>query len=249
MGKMPMSKTIVITGAGTGLGRAFARRLARDGHQLVLLGRRLEKVEAAAREVGGGAWAHACDVTDADSVDAAFAEIGRRGPRIDILINNAGVYVPHFLCEVTKEQVASMIDTNLAGPVLCSRAALPLMGKGSHIINVGSKTAVLPAAMLGLYQASKAGLERYTRTLKEELADEGIRVTLFRAGPMMGEDMEWNLSPELAQRFAEERRRLGIDRGENAVSSFASVAELLPWLIDLPGDVTVPELVVDSRHP
>jgi NAD(P)-dependent dehydrogenase (short-subunit alcohol dehydrogenase family) len=243
-----MGKTITITGAGTGLGRAMARRLAKDGHRVILLGRRLDKVQAAASEIGDDAEALACDVTDPASVDAAFARIAERHGRVDVLINNAGVYVPHVIREVTGEQVAMMLDTNLAGPVLCSRAVLPLMGRGSHIINIGSRTAAARAAMLSLYQSSKAGLERFTKSLIDEVRDDGIRVTLVRAAGMMGEGMEWNIAPDLAKRFAEERRRMGIDRGESAVSQFDSVAELLPWRIGLPADVEVTELFLEARH-
>lgn len=243
-----MGKTIVITGAGTGLGRAMARRLAHDGHRVILLGRRLDKVRAVASEIGDSAEGLACDVTDPASVDAAFARIGERHGRVDVLINNAGVYVPHVIREVTGEQVAMMLDTNLAGPVLCSRAVLPLMGKGSHIINIGSRTAATRAAMLSLYQSSKAGLERFTKSLIDEVRDDGIRVTLVRAAGMMGEGMEWNIDPALGKRFAEARHRMGIDRGENAVSQFDSVAELLPWLIGLPADVEVTELFLEARH-
>jgi NAD(P)-dependent dehydrogenase (short-subunit alcohol dehydrogenase family) len=243
-----MGKTITITGAGTGLGRAMACRLAKDGHRVILLGRRLDKVQAAASEIGDDAEALACDVTDPASVDAAFARIAERHGRVDVLINNAGVYVPHVIREVTGEQVAMMLDTNLAGPVLCSRAVLPLMGRGSHIINIGSRTATARAAMLSLYQSSKAGLERFTKSLIDEVRDDGIRVTLVRAAGMMGEGMEWNIAPDLAKRFAEERRRMGIDRGESAVSQFDSVAELLPWLIGLPADVEVTELFLEARH-
>jgi NAD(P)-dependent dehydrogenase (short-subunit alcohol dehydrogenase family) len=243
-----MGKTIVITGAGSGLGRAMARRLARDGHRIALLGRRLEKVEAVAHELGEEAFALACDVTAPASVESAFAAIADRMQSLDVLINNAGVYVPHFVREVTNEQVAGMIDTNLAGPVLCSREAIPLMAKGSHIINIGSRTAAIRSAMLSLYQSSKAGLERFTISLRDEVRDDGIRVTLVRAAGMMGDDTEWNLDPELGKRFAAERHRLGIDRGDNAVSQFDSVAELLPWLIGLPPDVEVTELILEARH-
>jgi NAD(P)-dependent dehydrogenase (short-subunit alcohol dehydrogenase family) len=243
-----MTRTIVITGAGSGLGLAIARRLGREGHAIVLLGRRLGKVEEAAAAIGNGAFALACDVADPGSVGAAFAAIGERAGRIDVLINNAGVYEPHFIAELTDAQVAAMLDTNLAGPVLCTRAALPLMGSGGHVVNIGSKTAACRAAMLALYQTSKAGLERFTKSLRDEVAERGIRVTLVRAAGMMGEGMEWNVPSELARRFAEERHRLGIDRGENAVSQFASVAELFPWLVTLPDDVDVSELILEARH-
>jgi NAD(P)-dependent dehydrogenase (short-subunit alcohol dehydrogenase family) len=244
-----MSRTIVITGAGAGLGRAMARRLAHDGHRLVLLGRTPAKVEAVAAEIGNGAWAVACDVADAERVHAAFAAIAAREGRIDVLINNAAVYEPLMIEDATKEQIAATLDTNLSGTIHCCRAALPLLGKGSHVINISSRVVAAPAVMLGLYQTSKAGLERFTRTLREEVAERGIRVTMLRAAGMMEEGMSWTISPDTARRFREERRKRGIDRQISGVSQFASVAELLPWLIGLPADVDVTELMLEARQP
>jgi NAD(P)-dependent dehydrogenase (short-subunit alcohol dehydrogenase family) len=243
-----MTRTIVITGAGSGLGRAMARRLAQDGHRLVLLGRTLAKVESVAQEIGNGAWALSCDIADAASVKAAFAEIAGREARIDVLINNAAVFEPLMLEDATEEQIAATLDTNVAGTIRCCQAALPRMASGSHVINIGSRVVAAPAVMLGLYQTSKAALERFTRTFREEVADRGIRVTLLRAAAMVGEDPGgWTITPEVARRFQEERRKRGIDRGANPVSQFASVAELLPWLIDLPADVEVTELMLEAR--
>lgn len=242
-----MSKTIVITGAGTGLGRAMARRLAQDGHRLVLLGRTLSKIEAVAQEIGHGAWAQVCDVADAESVEIAFAAIAAREPRIDVMINNAAVYEPLMIEDATEAQIAAALDTNLAGTIRCSQAAVALMEKGGHVINISTRTVVAPAVMLALYQTSKAGLERFTRTLREEMAERGIRVTMIRAAGMMEEGMNWTISPETARRFQEERAKRGIGNNEGAVSQFASVADLLPWLIGLPGDVAVTELMLEAR--
>lgn len=243
-----MSKTIVITGAGTGLGRAMARRLAQDGHRLVLLGRTLSKIEAVAQEIGHGAWAQVCDVADAESVEIAFAAIAAREPRIDVMINNAAVYEPLMIEDATEAQIAAALDTNLAGTIRCSQAAVALMEKGGHVINISTRTVVAPAVMLALYQTSKAGLERFTRTLREEMAERGIRVTMIRAAGMMEEGMNWTISPETARRFQEERAKRSIGNNEGAVSQFASVADLLPWLIGLPGDVAVTELMLEARR-
>ena len=243
-----MSKLIVITGAGTGLGRAMARRLAADDHRLVLLGRRLAKVEEAAQELGAGSFALACDVADPDSVDAAFAQIAEREPQIDVLINNAGVFQPFLIEEATNDQIRTALDTNLAGPIYCARAAIPLLAKGSHVINIGSETVVEPIAMMSLYQSSKAGLERFTQTLKQELAPRGIRVTMLRASKMMGPEINAMFDPEVARRFAEENLKLGVDNRKAAISQFDSVAELIPWLIALPADVHIPQLMVEARH-
>jgi NAD(P)-dependent dehydrogenase (short-subunit alcohol dehydrogenase family) len=243
-----MSKTIVITGAGSGLGRAMARRLARDGHRLVLLGRTVAKVEAVAEELGNGAWALGCDVADAASVEAAFSAIGQREAQIDVLINNAAVYEPLEIEDASEAQIAATLETNIGGAIRCCQASLPLMVKGSHIINISSRTVVAPAVMLALYQTSKAALERFTQSLREEVAERGIRVTLLRAAAMMEEGMGWTITPETARRFRELREKRGIDQGNNPVSQFASVAELLPWLIGLPADVDVTELMLEARH-
>ena len=192
-------------------------------------------------------WAQACDVADAESVEIAFAAIAAREARIDVMINNAAVYEPLMIEDATEAQIAATLDTNLAGTIRCSQAAVALMEKGGHLINISTRTVVAPAVMLALYQTSKAGLERFTKTLREEVAERGIRVTLLRAAGMMDEDTRWDIPPETARRFQEERAKRGIGRNEAGISQFASVAELLPWLIGLPGDVDVSELMLEAR--
>lgn len=243
-----MGRNVVITGGGAGLGLAIARRLARDGHRLFLLGRNAARVEQAAQELGGGALGLACNVADPDAVDAAFAAIGEACGRIDVLINNAGVFAPFFLAEATNGQIADALGTNLAGPMYCSRAALKRMERGGQILCIGSETVHVTAAMLGAYQASKAGLERFCRTLDQEVAPAGIRVTLVRAGKMYGPDMSFSIEPDVARRFAEESLKLGIDNRKSALSRFESVAELFPALLALPEDLAVPEIMLAGRH-
>lgn len=247
-----MGKSIAITGGGAGLGLAMAQRLATDRHALFLLGRTPAKLEAAAARIaasGGTANAIACDVGDPASVDAAFARLAELSPRLDVLINNAGVFAPFFLSEATNEQIALTLNTNLAGPMYCSRAALKLMEPGGQILCIGSETVVVTAAMLGAYQASKAGLERFCKTLDQEVGPQGIRVTLIRCGKMYGPDMSAMMEPDVAQRFTEESLKLGIDNRRNPISLFASVAQLIPGLLELPQDVAVPEIMLAGRHP
>ena len=132
-----MGRTIVITGAGDGLGRALARRFARDGETVILLGRTLAKVEAVAAELGAPHFALACDIADPDQVRKAFATIAGRFAHIDALINNAGVFMPFTLAEATDHQVRDLIDINIAGTVLCSslldKIALLLQAAHSEI--------------------------------------------------------------------------------------------------------------------
>jgi NAD(P)-dependent dehydrogenase (short-subunit alcohol dehydrogenase family) len=244
-----MGKTFVITGGGTGLGRAMARTLAGEGFACILLGRRLDKLEAVAGEVGHGACALACDVADPDSVDAAFAEIGRRHQTIDGLINNAAVFKPFLVKDATNNRIDSIIDTNLKGAIHCARAAIPLLERGGTIINIGSETVAGRVPMFSLYQGSKAGLERFNLALRQELDEHGIRVVLYRVCRMADADSTWDVDPEILATFREKSAKAGVNQAEKPIASFASAAAQLKWLINLPPDVQVPEMHIEARAP
>jgi meso-butanediol dehydrogenase / (S,S)-butanediol dehydrogenase / diacetyl reductase len=246
-----LGKVIVITGAGAGLGRALARRFAREGETVVLLGRTLAKVEALAEELGEPAFAVGCDVASPDSVRAAFAAIAERHPKIDVLINNAAIYEPFTLAEARDDQILGIINTNLAGPAFCCRSAIPMMERGGCIINVGSESVDLPFAMLGLYQSSKAGLNRLTEALSSELDEAGIRVTMLRAGSMIDfENPETpNWDPDAAKRFHQGSAKAGLDLRTRPISNVNSVTNVFRAVIDLPPDVRITQLFVEARKP
>ena len=180
-----MGKTIVITGAGDGLGRALARRFAKDKETVILLGRTMSKVQAVADEIGAPHFALECDVANPDSVRAAFKAIAEKYPKIDVLINNAAVYEPFTLAEVTDAQITTQININLAGPIYCAREALPLLRGGGHIINVTSESTPLKMPMLWMYAGTKTALEYISDSWVRELEAEGVRVTVVQAGMMM----------------------------------------------------------------
>jgi meso-butanediol dehydrogenase / (S,S)-butanediol dehydrogenase / diacetyl reductase len=244
-----LAKTIVITGAGIGLGRALARRFAADGDNVVLLGRTFSKVDAAAKEIGSQAMAVACDVASPGSVKKAFAEIAQRYPRIDVLINNAAVFEPFLVAEASDEQIMNTIATNLGGPILCTRSAIPLMGRGSHIINVSSESVELPFPHLSLYQCSKAGLERFTQSLYRELEPSGIRVTVVRAGQMMEEGKVWNVDPAAQMRFGKAAFEAGLNLRERPITQFTSVTGVFRTLIDMPEDLHSVVVTLHARKP
>lgn len=244
-----MGRVFVITGGGTGLGRAFARTLGADGDTVILLGRRLDKVQAVADEVGNDSFALACDVSDPAAVDAAFAEIARRHAHIDGLVNNAAFFRPFLIKDAPNDLVDAIIDINLKGVIFCSRAAQPLLGPGGIVVNVGSETVASRVAMFSLYQASKMGLERFTQAQQQELAPLGIRVTLFRTCKMFDEDYSWDVDPETSKLFFEENAKRGINQREQPIASFASAGAQLRWLVNLPADVAVTEVMLEARFP
>ncbi|MGB8365258.1 MAG: SDR family oxidoreductase [Rhizomicrobium sp.] len=242
-----MSKVIVITGSGVGLGRALARRFAAEGETVVLLGRTGAKVEAVAAEIGERALAVTCDVGSPGAVRAAFATIAKHHPKIDVLINNAAMFEPFLVAEASDEQIEKTIATNLTGPILCARSAIPMMGHGGHIINVSSESVELPFPHLILYQCTKAGLERFSQGLQRELEASGIRVTAVRAGQMMEAGKTWDIDPAAAKRFAQAAMEAGLNLAQRPISQFSSVTNVFRAVIDLPSDLHVGFVSLQAR--
>jgi NAD(P)-dependent dehydrogenase (short-subunit alcohol dehydrogenase family) len=166
-------KIALVTGAGSGIGRAVALALAKAGYTVVLAGRRLPQLEQVAREAGSGATGMTADVTDPASVDALFARIHKDFGRLDLLFNNAGVSAPPApLEDLPFDQWRSVVDTNLTGAFLCTQAAFRLMKtqqpRGGRIINNGSVSATAPRPRLVAYTASKHAVSGLTKATSLE---------------------------------------------------------------------------------
>jgi len=164
-----VNRIALVTGAGSGIGRAAAIALAGAGFTVVLAGRRREPLEAAAAEAGNEAVALTCDVRDPASVAALFAEIDARFGRLDLLFNNAGMSSPPVpLEELTLEQWTSVVETNLTGAFLCTQEAFRIMKRqsphGGRIINNGSLSASVPRPRSAPYTAAKHAITGLTRS-------------------------------------------------------------------------------------
>jgi len=168
-----MSKIAVVTGAGSGIGKAVATALLQAGWSTAFVGRRKDKLDAAIAEAGAKsaeALAIACDVSQPDQVDAAFAQIVQHFGRIDLLFNNAGMGTkPMLIDEIPVELWQEVVDVNLTGSFLCARAAFSAMRKqqpqGGRIINNGSISAYAPRPGSVPYTATKHAITGLTKTL------------------------------------------------------------------------------------
>ncbi len=165
-----MARIALITGAGTGVGRAVAGALAGDGFTVVLAGRRTELLHEVLSSIGDGHLAVPTDVTDPESVDALFSAIDDRFGRIDLLFNNAGIGAPAVpLEELSFEQWRAVVDTNLTGTFLCSQRAIALMKRqsppGGRIINNGSISAHTPRPNSAPYTATKHAVTGLTKAI------------------------------------------------------------------------------------
>ena len=165
---MSDAKVALVTGAGSGIGKAVARALMKDGYSVVLAGRRREPLDAVARE-GGNGYVVPADVTDAVSVAALFSAVEQRFGRLDLLFNNAGVNAPAIpIEELPIAKWHEVIAANVTGVFLCTRAAFALMKsqspRGGRIINNGSIGAHAPRPHTAPYTASKHAVLGLTKS-------------------------------------------------------------------------------------
>lgn len=168
-------KVALVTGASSGIGRATALRLAREGYKVYGTSRRGSELDGKPFEI------LALDVNSDASVEAAVAEILRKEGRIDVLVNNAGFgLAPAGAEESSIEQSRAIFDTNFFGLVRTTRAVLPHMRrqKSGRIINIGSVLGLLPFPYGALYSATKHAVEGYSESLDHELRTRGIRVSV-----------------------------------------------------------------------
>ncbi len=168
-----MSKVALVTGAGSGIGRAVALALAREGYAVVLTGRRADALEATAKLASPDAPAMDCvaaDIADPAAVDAVFAAIQAKHGRLDLLFNNAGTGAPPIPLEDLKFEIwKSVVDTNLTGAFLCAQGAIRMMKaqepKGGRIINNGSISAHTPRPNSAPYTATKHAMTGLTKSI------------------------------------------------------------------------------------
>ncbi len=179
--------TAMVTGASSGIGEVYARRLAAGGHDLLLTARRAERLEALARELeaehGVAVEVFPADLADADSLRRLEERVAG-GPALALLINNAGFGVPGLVADVDPDRQEAMIDVHLVATVRLCRAALPAMVRagGGAVINVSSVAAFLPTPRGAVYSATKAFLNLFTEALDAELAGTGVRVQALCPG-------------------------------------------------------------------
>ncbi len=199
----------IVTGGGTGIGAAVARRLAQMGAITVLCGRRrapLESTAAAIAESGGRMEIRECDVMDLESVESVAAHVDRNFGRTDILINNAGVgSFAGPLHQMPPESWEQVMNTNLRGVYYCIRAFAPNMirARNGHIVNISSLAGRNALPNGAAYAASKWGLNGLSYSVAEELRSHNIRVSVVCPGsvhtdlsPHEGKDPKKMLQPE-----------------------------------------------------
>jgi NAD(P)-dependent dehydrogenase (short-subunit alcohol dehydrogenase family) len=179
-----MSKVILVTGAGRGLGTDIARAALAAGHQVVATGRRPEEVEKTLGGPQDNLLVTKLDVTSIEDAEtAAQAAVDRFG-RIDVLVNNAGNFFAGYFEEITPAQMRQQIETNLFGPMNVTRAILPIMRKqrAGHVITLSSSAGIIGQEFCVAYAASKFGVEGWMESLRFDVEPYNIHTTVVEPG-------------------------------------------------------------------
>jgi NAD(P)-dependent dehydrogenase (short-subunit alcohol dehydrogenase family) len=183
MGKLD-GKVAVVTGGGSGIGKAITKAFADEGATVVIAARNLERLESAAKEIGGAVSAVRCDVTDESQIEALFERVDADHGPVDILVNNSGLAAPGPSHELDLERWNGVIAVNLTGAFLCSKHALKRMipRKKGRILNIGSISGQKSRPHSAAYTTSKFGLDGLTRSMALDGREHGIAVSVLHPG-------------------------------------------------------------------
>jgi len=239
-------KSVIVTGASSGIGAATALELARLGHRVAIGARRTDRLaEVAARieAAGGRAFAHPLDVSQADSIDAFYAASEAAFGPVDVLINNAGMSILNRLQDAKPEDLRAELDVNLLGPMLLCRRAIPSMleRRRGDLLFVSSENAVRPRTYQAGYTAAKAGLEGLARVLSMELDGTGVRSIVIRVGPT-GSEFGTRMDHALLKEALASWRYWGVQRHLHWMPS-ESVARTVARVVETPVEESYPTVV------
>lgn len=218
-------RNIIITGGDDGLGKAIAKLLS-EKNNIITISKTKENAMRISKEILS-AGCYACDITKPDEVDKTIKTIIENQGDIDILINNAGVWLAGDLTENSYEQISNCIDVNTKGPIYMTKAILPNMyeqGKGL-IINVCSQASFDSDDFSTVYNASKWAMRGFNRSIQKDVSKKGIKVTGFYPG-----FMQTNIF-----------KKAGNDYDTSTGLEVEKVARVIEFIIDCDEDVIIPE--------
>ena len=231
-------KVCIITGGGSGIGRASAILMAEEGAAVIAVGRTASKVEAVRDEIaasGGTAEAYGIDVGDEERVSGMVNEVLAKYGRVDVLVNNAGHSSPRrMLLTTTADDLRSVYESNLVGSVFCAQAVTPSMkeaGEGT-IINVSSMAGVSASPLAGMsYSAAKAAVINFTAFLNAELRNTGIRASVVIPG-------------EVDTPILDGRPVVPSPEARQTMVTAEDTAEAIALIARLPQRAAIPELII-----
>lgn len=239
----------LVTGASSGIGLATAKALAQEGMTIFMVSRNMKKLEAAKELVSGGIPLE-CDVADAAAVRGLVKDVMDRCGRIDVVANCAGVMYFTLMKNLLFDQWKQTIDTNCSGTVNVCGAVLPFMlsRKSGHIINVSSDAAKQVFPALAVYNASKAFVAVFSKSLRAECVGTGIRVTDIQPGDTATNLIMGNCDFEAAGKIGVKiQDKVGANFDRNSILDPEDVASAIVYALTLPEHIGLHEMLIEPR--
>jgi NADP-dependent 3-hydroxy acid dehydrogenase YdfG len=235
-------KVAIITGASSGIGEATAIALAAEGAKVVIAARRVERLEAVAKQIidhGGQALSIVSDITDEaqakNVIQKAYAEFGH----IDILVNNAGISFPGRIENTDPSNWRKMIDINVLALMYTTHIALPIFKaqKSGHIVNISSVAGRIARAGMAGYNVTKWGVNAFSEALRQEVYQDNIRVTIIEPG-LVETEIDQHITDIVAKQEIEARRK--------AITPLQSedIAAAIVYAVSQPQHVNVNEILI-----
>ncbi len=227
-----MKKIILVTGGNRGIGKEICRQLSEKGHQVILGSRLEQKAKDASTELGNGVFPIELDVSSNNSIGSAADKVEREFGRLDVLINNAGIWIgSEGLTEPNMDNIRKIFETNFFGPIAINGTFLPLVKKSEEgrIINISSGMGALDDLQGGYagYRLSKTGLNAQTILLANELKGSGIKVNSMCPG-WVRTDMGGDSAPRDVAKGAETAVWLSLEKNIPSGKFFRD-KKLIPW--------------------
>jgi len=229
-------KVIIITGASSGIGEAAARLLAEQGCKLTLAARSVDKLESLAGALATETLVVRADMTQPADIANMVERTLERFGRIDVLLANAGVYVPGQFADGDIDAYSMMLKLNVDGVFRCAHAVIPVMAAqgGGDIVITSSVSGHIDIVGEPVYSASKHAVQTFVHTLRRQVAEDGIRVMSLAPGPVAN-PMQWLYEPEEQKRAVEEA-------GSHLASE--DCADAILFMLSRPPHVTIRDLVI-----
>lgn len=226
---------ILVTGATAGFGEAIARRLISEGHTVIATGRRADRLDALAAELGPKLLPRVMDVTKRSDVEATFAWVEATVGPLDSLVNNAGLALGLETADKAfLDDWETMIDTNIKGLIYCSHAALPKMVERNRgwVINIGSTAGTYPYPGGNVYGATKAFVHQFSLNLRSDLVGKNVRVSSIEPGLCGGTEFS-------NTRFkGDDEKATAVYQGTQPLTA-DDLANTVSWLLSLPDHVNI----------